>query len=134
VPIVDPDGPWLPSRAQASIASSGGGIAADAPTLARWGYLLYGGHLIDPDLVTQMTTDIQNDDWYGLGTQLGTLAAEPWVGHTGDNDAYHGKLVVFPNTDTAVAYLVPAGATSRFRPDLTDYDLTVQLRNAATTG
>ncbi len=41
---VDDDGPWLPSRSMASAAGPAGGIAADAPSIARWGYLLYGGH------------------------------------------------------------------------------------------
>ena len=39
---VDNDGPWLPSRSIASSLGPAGGIAADAPSIARWGYLLYG--------------------------------------------------------------------------------------------
>jgi CubicO group peptidase (beta-lactamase class C family) len=52
---VDNDGPWLPSRSMASSSGPAGGIAADAPSLARWGYLLYRGHVIDSALVEQMT-------------------------------------------------------------------------------
>ena len=51
---VDDDGPWLPSRSMASAAGPAGGIAADAPSIARWGYLLYGGHVIDSALVEEM--------------------------------------------------------------------------------
>ena len=44
--------------------------------------------------------------------------------------SYHGKLIVFPDTATSIAYLVPAPSTYRFTPVLTDTDLTIQLRDA----
>jgi D-alanyl-D-alanine carboxypeptidase len=132
LPVVDEDSPWLPSRAYASLAGAEGGIAADAPTIAQWGALLYGGHVIDASLVEQMTTGLQaDDDWYGLGTARGQFDGEPWVGHQGDIVSYHGKLTVFPDTATSVAYLVPAPATYRFTPVLLDTDLAVQIRDAA---
>ncbi len=128
--VVDPDSPWLPSRALASLAGSEGGMAADAPSIARWGALLYGGHVIDAALVEQMTAGVQDDeDWYGLGTVRGEYDGQPWVGHLGDIVSYHGKLIVFPDTATSIAYLVPAPSTLRFTPVLTDTDLTVQLRD-----
>ena len=131
--VVDPDSPWLPSRALASIAGSEGGMAADAPSIARWGALLYGGHVIDAALVEQMTAGVQDDeDWYGLGTVRGEYDGQPWVGHLGDIVSYHGKLIVFPDTATSIVYLVPAPSTLRFTPVLTDSDLTVQLHDAAT--
>ena len=66
-PAVDPAGPYLPSRAIASAIGAAGGIAADASSIARWGYLLYGGYVIDSELVEQMTS---GQDGYGLGTEL----------------------------------------------------------------
>ena len=132
LPVVDEDSPWIPSRAFASLVGSEGGIAADAPTIARWGALLYGGHVIDAGLVEQMTAGLQEeDDWYGLGTARGQFDGEAWVGHQGDIVSYHGKLTVFPDTAISVAYLVPAPATRRFTPALLDTDLAVQLRDAA---
>ena len=50
-----PDGPWVPSRFLATYFGGAGGMAADAPSMARWGYQLYGGHVIDSALVEQMT-------------------------------------------------------------------------------
>ena len=132
-PVVDDEGPWMPSRAMASVAGSAGGIAADAPTVARWGSLLYGGHVIDSPLVEQMTAGLQADsDWYGLGTYRGELAGQPWVGHLGTLVSYHGRLVVFPETATSIAYLVPAPAGYGVTPDLTDTELAVQLHDATT--
>jgi D-alanyl-D-alanine carboxypeptidase len=131
VPVVDPDSPWLPSRAMASIAGSMGGIASDAPTVARWGALLYGGHVIDGSLVEQMTAgQQQDDDWYGLGTFRGEYEDQPWVGHLGQIVSYHGKLIVFPDTATSIAYFVPAPSIIRLSPVLTATDLSVQLRDA----
>ena len=134
IPVVDEGSAWVPSRAMASLASPEGGIAADAPSIARWGALLYGGHVIDATLVEQMTAGLQaEDDWYGLGTARGQYDGEPWVGHQGDIVSYHGKLTVFPDSETSVAYFVPAPSTYRFTPVLIETDLAVQLRDATIT-
>ena len=46
VPIpAKPDG-YLPFPTWATWAGAAGGIAADAPTTARWGCQLYGGHVL----------------------------------------------------------------------------------------
>ena len=132
-PVVDSDGDWLPSRSYASLVTPEGGLAADAPSVARWGALLYGGHVIDASLVEQMTAGPQeDDDWYGLGTFRGEYDGQPWVGHLGDIVGYHGKLIVFPDTATSIAYFVPAPSTHRITPVLTATDLTVQLHDATT--
>ena len=68
--IVDPAGPFMPSRSFASAAIGAGNLAADAADVARWGYMLYGGQVIDSTLVKQMEADPQDSDvgLYGLGT------------------------------------------------------------------
>jgi CubicO group peptidase (beta-lactamase class C family) len=63
--LVDPAGPYLPSRSVASATSSAGGMAGDAADVARWGYLLYGGHVIDTALVKQMEADPQEEPTRG---------------------------------------------------------------------
>jgi D-alanyl-D-alanine carboxypeptidase len=108
--IVDDDGPWLPSRSMASSAGPAGGIAADAPSVARWGYLLYGGHVIDSTLVAQMTQAPGGDadDSYGLGTMRTMQDGELLVGHDGDSITYHGNMIVTTTDNVAIAVLVPA--------------------------
>jgi D-alanyl-D-alanine carboxypeptidase len=110
VDTVDNDGPWLPSRSMASSAGPAGGFAADAPSIARWGYLLYGGHVIDSTLVAQMTQDPAGDadDWYGLGTIRTMRDGELLVGHDGDIITYHGDMIVTTTDNVAIAVLVPA--------------------------
>lgn len=103
-PVVDADGPYLPSRAIASAAGAFGGMAADAPSLARWGYLLYGGYVIDPALVEQMVT---TQDDYGLGTAVEVDGEHRVMGHGGDLDSYQGLMAVWPDSQTSVAVLAP---------------------------
>jgi D-alanyl-D-alanine carboxypeptidase len=107
---VDNDGPWVPSRSMASLAGPAGGIAADAPSLARWGYLLYGGHLIDSALVEQMTrADPAGAEWwYGLGTERWVQDGQTFLGHSGDIGTYHGNMVMATADNVSIAVLVPA--------------------------
>ncbi|WP_129337081.1 serine hydrolase domain-containing protein [Cellulomonas endophytica] len=121
LPPVDGDGPYLPSRAVASAAAAAGGMAADAPSLALWGHLLYGGHVVDAALVEQMTAAEGPEDWYGLGTEVGRDEGQPVVGHGGDIGVSHALLRVWPASGTAVAVLVPAAA-----PTTLDTSRTVQ--------
>jgi D-alanyl-D-alanine carboxypeptidase len=46
---------FLPCRAIASLSAANAGGAADAPTVARWGYRLYGGRVVPADVAGQMT-------------------------------------------------------------------------------
>ena len=117
---VDNDGPWLPSRSMASSAGPAGGIAADAPSIARWGYLLYGGHIIDSTLVEQMTVSEEDgaEGWYGLGTGGWVQDGELFVGHGGDVVTYHGELVMATADDVSIAVLVPAPARNPVEADV----------------
>ena len=111
--VVDPACGYLPSLASASTGQGGGGMAADAPSLARWGYLLYGGRIIDGDLVTTMTDgDPAAEHGYGFGTMVADVDGQTVVGHVGDYIQYSSILLVWPNTRTAVAVVVPVQGMS----------------------
>ena len=107
--VVDPASGYLPSLASASTGQGGAGMAADAPSLARWGYLLYGGRIIDGHLVETMTTQATDTDQggYGFGTMVAVWEGVTIVGHAGDYIQYSSILLVWPSTRTAVAILVP---------------------------
>ncbi len=107
--VVDPASGYLPSLASASTGQGGAGMAADAPSLARWGYLLYGGRIIDGTLVTTMTTKVTDTDagGYGFGTMVADWQGATIVGHLGDYIQYSSVLLVWPSTRTAVALLAP---------------------------
>jgi D-alanyl-D-alanine carboxypeptidase len=102
------DDGYLPCRAIASLSAANGGLAADAPTVARWGYQLYGGRVIPAELVTQMT---KGDGEYGLGTMLFTqrFGIGTAVGHRGVMPDYTSLLVVVPEKRVSVALLLADG-------------------------
>lgn len=107
-----PGDPYLPTRAWASSTTAAGGIAADAASVARWGYELYGGRLLPPDAVREMTT--VGPGGYGLGTEIEPL---PNVGtdegHTGIIPGYTSALIVVPERQTAVSVLIPHNSDAR---------------------
>jgi D-alanyl-D-alanine carboxypeptidase len=121
-PVVETSSGHLPSAAAATGICAGGGIAADAPNLARWGYLLYGGHVIDNTLVTIMTTaNPQGGDFsYGFGTMVSDDNGAPVWGHAGNWAQYTSMLLVWPKDAIAVSVLVPmtGGPDNDVRGDL----------------
>ncbi|MEU8223151.1 serine hydrolase domain-containing protein [Kribbella sp. NPDC048915] len=108
-----PDG-YLPCRGVASAAAAFAGLAADAPTVARWGYQLYGGRVVPGDLVRQMTA---GDGEYGLGTmrftrQFGSADA---YGHGGDLPDHTSLLVVIPQQRVSIAVILADGGRNIYR-------------------
>lgn len=101
-----PSDPYLPTRAWASSTTAAGGIAADAASVARWGYELYGGRLLPPYAVREMT--IAGPTGYGLGTEVTRLPdLGTDEGHLGRTAGYTSALIVVPERQTAVSVLIP---------------------------
>ena len=106
LPDAIPDGTFLPDRAVASAAGAAGGIAADAATLARWGYQLYGGQILPPARTVELATEVAPG--YGLGTEI---IEQHWgprggaVGHHGGINGYTTVLTVIPAEQVSVAVL-----------------------------
>lgn len=97
-------GGYLPARCLASSAGPAGGMASDAMTLARWGYLLYGGWVLGDEALAAMA-DFQ--DGYGLAAHdLGPRFGTPALGHEGTVPGYTAVLVAFPEDGLAVAVLM----------------------------
>ena len=121
-PVIDATSGYLPSTAAATSSCAGAGMAADAPSLARWGYLLYGGHVIDNSLVKVMTTaNPQGGDFnYGFGTMIADDNGAPVWGHAGNYIQYTSIVLVWPKDATAVSVLVPmtGGPDNDSRGDL----------------
>lgn len=100
-------GGYLPARCLASSAGPAGGMASDALTLARWGYLLYGGWVLGEDALAAMT-DFTNGP-YGLGAhdQQSIFGSDvSAVGHSGTVPGYTAQLLAFPNEGLVVAVLM----------------------------
>ncbi|MEU0096399.1 serine hydrolase domain-containing protein [Kribbella sp. NPDC006257] len=99
---------YIPCRAIASLTAANAGLAADAPTVARWGYQLYGDRVVPAELVRQMTA---GDGQYGLGTmrysqQFGLGDA---FGHGGNDPGYSSLMVAIPGHHVALSILLANG-------------------------
>ncbi|MFG1623200.1 serine hydrolase domain-containing protein [Kribbella sp. NPDC049227] len=99
---------YLPCRSIASLSAANGGLAADAPTVARWGYELYGGRVLPADLVSEMT---KGEGDYGLGTMRFTerFGIGTAFGHRGEMSDHTSLLVVIPEQRLSVALLLADG-------------------------
>jgi D-alanyl-D-alanine carboxypeptidase len=75
-------------------------MASDAMTLARWGYLLYGGWVLGDAALAEMT------DFGGGAYGLGTQDHVGFVGHAGTVPGYTAQLLAFPEAGIAVAVLM----------------------------
>ena len=75
---------YIPTRALASVLSTAAAIVSDAPTLARWGYLLYGGSVVSDGSLGLMTQFDTGAIPYGMGTNdLSWPAGLTGTGHGG---------------------------------------------------
>ena len=112
-----PDGstgrPYLPFRSLASATAASQGVAGDAASVARWGYALYGGEVLTPESVAQLIDF--GDDGYGLATV--DFTNDQWFewnidgyGIPGGVPGYRSALVVHPEQQLSVAFLIPSGA------------------------
>jgi len=102
--LLELGGGWLPVRCLASAAGPAGGMASDALTLARWGYLLYGGWVLGDEALAAMTDFV---DGYGLGAHeqppIGGVQA---IGHEGTVPGYTAVVQTYPAEGVSVAALV----------------------------
>jgi len=99
---------YTPCRAIASLSAANAGLAADAPTIARWGYQLYGDRVVPAELVKQLTS---GDGEYGLGTMLfsESYGLGTAYGHRGELPDYTSLLVAIPDHKVSVAVILADG-------------------------
>jgi CubicO group peptidase (beta-lactamase class C family) len=81
-------------------------MASDAPTLAAWGWQLFGGNIVSAEsLSAMMTIDY---DGYGLGLEdvSSGVANETVIGHGGSKDGYQSLIAVLPDQQTVIVVFV----------------------------
>lgn len=98
-------GGYVPSRAFASSVWTAGSVASDAPTLATWGYLLYGGFVLSDASLEAMLHVPEGAD-YGLGCAVFDQQGLDGVGHGGLLPGFSSVLYADRGTGTVVAILV----------------------------
>ena len=106
--------PYLPFRSFVSAISASHGVAGDAASVAQWGYDLYGGQILKPDSVAQLTDfDYPDGARYGIATI--DFTGSNWDQYSVDGygvraaaPGYRSVLAVYPNNHLSVAILTPS--------------------------
>jgi D-alanyl-D-alanine carboxypeptidase len=94
-------GPYIPTRALASVASTAGALAGDVPSLARWGHALLSGRILTRASLRAMTRFHDGGFWtgYGLGLAQSSIDEHPMWGHGGDGLGTHTEFWHLPRED-----------------------------------
>lgn len=111
VPAGQTGRPYLPFRSFATAIAASHGVAGDAPSVARWGYTLYGGQLLRPDSVGQLT-DFDQPDGKRYGMATIDFTGPNWdqfnidgYGVRAGTPGYRSVLAIYPDQHLSIAIL-----------------------------
>ena len=98
-------GGTLPCLGFSTLALGSSAVASDAPSLARWGWALFSGKIIDAESLETMTT--LSDGEHGLGIDRSSdFPSELAYGHSGSQPGYAALLAIFPERQIVVVMFV----------------------------
>jgi D-alanyl-D-alanine carboxypeptidase len=97
-----------PFEAALTVAGAAGAIASTAKDLSTWAAALYGGRVLDPASLTQMTTMLSAGS-YGLGTDVATFAGHRAYGHRGGLRGFEASMWYFPDEGVSLVLLSNQG-------------------------
>jgi D-alanyl-D-alanine carboxypeptidase len=93
-------GGTLPCLGFSSLSLGASAMAADAPSLARWGWLLFAGRIVHPGSLAAMTT-------FGLGVdRFDEYRPDIIYGHTGSLPGYAAALAIIPERQIVMVMFV----------------------------
>jgi CubicO group peptidase (beta-lactamase class C family) len=98
----------LPFEAALTVADAAGAIASTARDLSMWADALYGGSVLAPASLSQMTTMLE-PGLYGLGTDVAVFAGQRAYGHRGGLRGFESSMWHFPATGVTIALLSNQG-------------------------
>ena len=95
----------IPSRQHAALASTAGALAGDTTSLARWGHELFGGRILRPASLREMTRFHPGALWeaYGLGLARNSFEGRTLWGHSGDGFGSHTEFWHMPRERLTLA-------------------------------
>ena len=98
-------GSLLPSRDEATMAFTAGGLAGDVPSLARWSHELLSGKILEPESLREMTRFRNGAFWggYGLGLARSTEGEHEIWGHGGAITGSITELWYLPSKNMTIA-------------------------------
>jgi D-alanyl-D-alanine carboxypeptidase len=103
---------YRPTTSAATVAWAAGAVVSTAGDLATWADALYGGSLLDPASLAQLTNFRSNPyarGTYGLGTRTRLIEGRQVVGHTGSLRGFAAAMWYFPAEDLTVVVLSNRG-------------------------
>jgi len=102
------DADYIPFLAAVTVADAAGAMASTASDLARWSGALYGGEVLEPEMLAQMTTFLK-PGLYGLGTDVAVFAGHVAYGHRGGIRGYESSMWYFPESGVSIVLLSNQG-------------------------
>jgi D-alanyl-D-alanine carboxypeptidase len=88
-----------------TVANAAGPFDTDAPSIARWGYALFGGRLVADESLARMVDFGAGE--YGMGVfDLSVDFDDLAVGHLGIDEPWSAVLVALPKRATVIAVLM----------------------------
>jgi D-alanyl-D-alanine carboxypeptidase len=101
---------YRPTKSAATVAWAAGGMVMSANDLASWCRALYGGDLLSPDSLAQLTDYSPLGALsYGLGTRTRLLDGRRMFGHTGSLRGFMAVAWHFPDVDLTVVLVNNVG-------------------------
>jgi D-alanyl-D-alanine carboxypeptidase len=94
-----------PAAGGPDVAWTDGALVSTAGDLVGFGAALFGGELLDPATVDEMTTEVSRGSGYGLGVEILEFGGHPAVGHRGGMEGYLGGVFCMPGTGVCLAAL-----------------------------
>jgi D-alanyl-D-alanine carboxypeptidase len=85
---------YRPNTSAATVANAAGAMLSTARDLLRWEGALYGGEILSPDSMDQLTAFRSG---YGLATRRQRLAGRPGLGHGGSLRGYVAVMYRLPD-------------------------------------
>jgi D-alanyl-D-alanine carboxypeptidase len=98
----------LPFEAALTVADAAGAIASTARDLSIWADALYGGAVLSPASLAEMTTMLE-PGLYGLGTDVAVFAGRRAYGHRGGLRGFEASLWYFPDARVTIALVSNQG-------------------------
>ena len=88
-----------------NVSNAAGPLETDALSLARWGYALFGGSLLEPPSLARMVAFDENT--YGMGVfDFSADFGRPAAGHGGQDGSWSATLVAQPEQHTVIVVLM----------------------------
>jgi CubicO group peptidase (beta-lactamase class C family) len=86
-----------------SWAGAAGALASDTHDLVKWDVAFFGGRVVSPSAVKEMTTPVKSD--YGYGWVVERVQGDSMIWHNGELPGAHAMNAFFPRSNMEIIVL-----------------------------